>query len=133
MPEKSVGSLHHVELWVPNLQRASEEWGWLLSRLGYLPFQEWSYGRSWQLGPTYIVLEESPHVTSRVHERTRPGLNHLAFNAGSETHVDLLARECRGHGWKPLFEEKYPNAGGSGHYAAYLANSDGFEAELVAG
>jgi hypothetical protein len=31
-----------------------------------------------------------------------------------------------------LFPEKHPNAGGSDHYAAYLANTDGFEVELVA-
>jgi hypothetical protein len=26
------GSLHHVELWVPDLARAEREWGWLLGR-----------------------------------------------------------------------------------------------------
>jgi hypothetical protein len=31
-----------------------------------------------------------------------------------------------------LFVDKYPYAGGPDHYAAYLANSDGFELELVA-
>jgi len=25
------GDLHHVELWVPDLARACEQWGWLLS------------------------------------------------------------------------------------------------------
>lgn len=31
-----------------------------------------------------------------------------------------------------LFQDKYPHAGGPGHYAAYLFNfSDGFEVELV--
>jgi hypothetical protein len=32
----------------------------------------------------------------------------------------------------PLFGEAYPHAGGPEHYAAYLANSDGYEVELVA-
>ncbi|MBK3643211.1 glyoxalase, partial [Streptomyces sp. MBT33] len=36
------------------------------------------------------------------------------------------------HGWLPLFGERFPYAGGPGHYAAYLVNSDGFEVELVA-
>jgi hypothetical protein len=31
-----------------------------------------------------------------------------------------------------LFPETYPYAGGPDHYAAYLVNTDGFEAELVA-
>ena len=46
------GSLHHVELWVPNLPRAAAEWGWLLGELGYAPFQDWPQGRSWRLGAT---------------------------------------------------------------------------------
>jgi hypothetical protein len=36
------------------------------------------------------------------------------------------------HGWRMLFADQYPYAGGTGHYAAYLENADGFEAELVA-
>ncbi len=36
------------------------------------------------------------------------------------------------HGWTLLFPGRHPFAGGPGHYAAYLANTDGFEAELVA-
>jgi hypothetical protein len=31
-----------------------------------------------------------------------------------------------------LFADQYPFAGGTGHYAAYLENIDGFEVELVA-
>lgn len=34
-----VGSIHHLEIWVPFLERAKEEWGWLLGELGYEPFQ----------------------------------------------------------------------------------------------
>ena len=30
-----------------------------------------------------------------------------------------------------LFPETHPYAGGPDHYAAYLANTDGFEVELV--
>lgn len=125
--------LHHIELWVPDLSRADGEWGWLLGRLGYLPYQEWAAGRSWRLGPTYLVVEESPAMSSGVHDRMRPGLNHLAFHAGSRAHVDELAGAAPEHGWSPLFADRYPYAGGPRHYAAYLANSDGFEVELVAG
>jgi hypothetical protein len=31
-----------------------------------------------------------------------------------------------------MFADRHPHAGGEGHYAAYLENADGFEAELVA-
>ncbi|MGQ4361001.1 VOC family protein [Streptomyces sp. SAS_272] len=125
--------LHHVELWVPDLPRASREWGWLLGGLGYELYQDWDRGRSWRLGPTYLVVEQSPAMRDDGgHDRLRPGLNHLAFHAASPSALDALVAQAPGHGWRPLFAERYPHAGGPEHYAAYLENSDGFEVELVA-
>lgn len=132
MADDSLGALHHVELWVPDLGRAKAEWGWLLTRLGYQAYQDWPDGCSWRRGPTYIVVEESPALSSRVHERTAPGLNHLAFSAGSRDTVAGLASDAVAHGWTGLFPDRYPHAGGADHFAAYLVNSDGFEAELIA-
>jgi len=126
------GSLHHVELWVPDLARAAQEWGWLLGELGYQPFQQWPDGRSWRLGPVYLVVEQSPALTAAAHDRLRPGLNHLAFHAGTRQHVDVLAADGPAHGWTLLFPDRHPHAGGPDHYAAYLSNTDGFEVELVA-
>lgn len=124
--------LHHVEIWVPNLDRAVVSWGWLLSALGYEPFQDWPGGKSWRCGPTYIVLEQSPARTATRHDRHRPGLNHLAFHVDSRAMTDELSVDAGQHGWRMLFADQYPYAGGTGHYAAYLENIDGFEVELVA-
>lgn len=46
--------------------------------------------------------------------------------------VDALTAAAPAHGWTLLFPETHPHAGGESHYAAYLTNTDGFEAELVA-
>lgn len=124
-----IGRLHHVELWVPDLDRAGRSWGWLLGELGYTVFQDWPAGRSWRLGETYIVLEQSPALTAEHHDRRRPGLNHLAFHAGDR--VDALVRAAPEHGWTLLFPDRHPYAGGPDHYAGYLADEDGFEVELV--
>jgi len=124
--------LHHVELWVPNLDRAVDSWGWLLAQLGYELFQDWPGGRSWRCGPTYIVIEQSPDRTATRHDRCRPGLNHLAFHVATREWVDELSVDAAQHGWRLMFADQYPYAGGTGHYAAYLENIDGFEAELVA-
>ncbi|MFC7846671.1 VOC family protein [Streptomyces sp. NPDC057382] len=124
--------LHHVELWVPDLTRATRSWGWLLEGLGWRPYRSWEIGRSWRLDGTYLVLEQSPAMRVGPHDRLRPGLNHLAFHAGPAARVDALAAEAPDHGWTPLFPDRYPHAGGPGHYAAYLVDGDGFEAELVA-
>lgn len=132
MNDVSVGALHHVELWVPDFDRATAEWGWLLPTLGYHELQTWTKGCSWTLGATYIVVEQSPDLVGKIHQRKAPGLNHLAFHAGPRAQVDRLSEEGRDHGWNTLFAERYPHAGGPGHYAAYLENSDGFEVELIA-
>ncbi|WP_027344296.1 VOC family protein [Hamadaea tsunoensis] len=125
-------TVHHVELWVPDLDRAVRSWGWLLERLGYTEFQNWPGGRSWRLGPTYLVVEQSPALSATDHDRRRPGLNHLAFHAGERDTVDSLVADGTDHGWRLLFPDRHPYAGGPEHYAAYLENEDGFEVELVA-
>jgi GNAT superfamily N-acetyltransferase/catechol 2,3-dioxygenase-like lactoylglutathione lyase family enzyme len=132
VPSQPAGEgVHHVELWVPNLTAAVESWAWLLGALGYVPFQDWPDGRSWRQGAHYIVLEQSSALTAQDHDRCRPGLNHIAFWAGGKADVDRLVGECQAHGWSPMFADRYPYAGGTGHYAAYLENADGFEVELV--
>ncbi len=132
MTSHPVGTLHHLELWVPDLTRATAQWGWLLTTLGYLPFQQWPAGRSWRLGPTYLVIEQSPDLSAADHDRVRPGLNHVAFHAGSRSDVDHLATQSPAHGWTLLFPDRHPHAGGPEHYAAYLANTDEYEVELIA-
>jgi catechol 2,3-dioxygenase-like lactoylglutathione lyase family enzyme len=126
------GSLHHVELWVPDLGRAVQSWGWLLGELGYEQFQDWADGRSWRAGDTYIVIEQSPAMTASEHERCRPGLNHLAFHVATRRRTEELAAVGSEHGWGLMFADKHPHAGGPDHYAAYLQNADGYEVELVA-
>ncbi|TVT29925.1 GNAT family N-acetyltransferase [Amycolatopsis rhizosphaerae] len=126
------GRLHHAELWVPDLGRAEASLGWLLTELGWREYQRWPHGVSWRLGSTYVVVESSPALTADEHDRLRPGLNHLALHAGSAEQVDALAEAALTHGWRPLFADRYPHAGGREHYAAYLENGDGFEVELVA-
>ncbi|MEU9734257.1 VOC family protein [Streptomyces sp. NPDC048002] len=132
MTRPAHGTLHHVELWVPDLGRAETSIGWLLLALGHTLHQSWDGGRSWKLGPTYLVVEESPALTARRYDRRRPGLNHLAFHVEDAATVEKLAGEATGHGWRLMFPETHPYAGGRQHYAAYLENEDGFEVELVA-
>jgi len=126
------GALHHVELWVPDVTRAEATIGWLLRELGWTEFQRWPAGVSWRLGATYVVVERSPAMGSGPHERTRPGLNHLALHVESPEAVDALTEAAQGHGWELMFADRHPYAGGAEHYAAYLENQDGFEVELVA-
>lgn len=124
--------LHHVELWVPDLVRADRSWSWLMAALRWLPHEQWAYGRSWRLGDTYLVIEQSPDLRPGPHDRLRPGLNHLAFHAGPRSDVDGIVAHAPAYGWRLMFADRHPYAGGPSHYAAYLENEDGFEVELVA-
>jgi len=126
-----IGGVHHIEIWVTSLERATASWGWLLETLGYVEFQAWPNGRSWKLADTYIVIEESPDGIGD-HERMRAGLNHLAFIGGQRSDVDSITTAATQHGWSLLFGDLHPHAGGPDHYASYMENVDGFEVELVA-
>jgi catechol 2,3-dioxygenase-like lactoylglutathione lyase family enzyme len=129
----ALNGFHHVEVWVPDLGRTAESWGWLLEELGWTLYQHWEAGRSWRLGEAYLVFEQSPALTAGTHDRCRPGLNHLALHVADQSTVDRLVEEAPVRGWTLLFADRHPYAGGPDTYAAYLADRDGYEVELVAG
>ena len=72
-------------------RRALGSLGWLLETLGYAVSQSWDSGHSWLLGPTYLVLEQSPALSADRYDRCRPGLNHLAFHVEDAATVERLA------------------------------------------
>ena len=125
-------ALHHVELWVADLAATERSLGWLLGALGWREHNRWRDGVSWRLGDVYVVAECSPALTAGTHERRRPGLNHLALHAASRAEVDSLVSAAPGHGWKLMFADRHPHAGGPKHYAAFLEDEQGFEVEIVA-
>ncbi|WP_251444728.1 VOC family protein [Microbacterium sp. USTB-Y] len=124
---------HHVELWVVDLVRAGAEWGWLLEQIGFEADDAWADGCSWRAGEAYLTICSAPALHGASHDRRLPGLNHLAFHGGSRTQVDALMAAAEAHGWRTLYGDRYPHAGGPDHYAGWLENSDGFKAEVVAG
>lgn len=124
--------LHHVELWIADLDEVRVEWRWILTRLGFSLANEWDGGESWAAGGTYLTLTTSPNLSASAHDRRRPGLNHLAFQGGDRTAVDAMMAEAERHGWRPLYTERYPHAGGDQHYAGWLENASGFKIEIVA-
>lgn len=122
-------AFHHVDLWVHDVDRAETEWGWLLGACGWLREEGM---RSW-LHPdgTYLFMEHSPDQHGE-HDRLRPGINHLALSCESRAELDRIRHEGSGHGWSEMFADRYPHAGGEGHVALYLEDSEGFEVEIVA-
>ena len=127
-----MAGFHHVEVWVADIADAVAEWGWLLDRLGFSLTNSWEQGQSWTADGAYLTLTTSPNTSAPTHDRRRPGVNHLAFEAGTRADVDLVMAEAPTHGWRPLYHDRYPHAGGPEHYAGWLENSAGFKTEIVA-
>ena len=126
------GRLHHLELWRDDATSVDGPWPWLLGELGYTRADAWPTGCRWHLDESYVVLESGPDHVRGDAERLRSGLNHLAFWAGTRDEVDSLTDRAPARGWRLLFADRHPYAGGVEHYAAYLEDDGGFEVELVA-
>lgn len=129
----SQGLIHHIELYVSDLKKTIDFWGWLLEELGYSLFQEWESGRSWKLGESYLVFVQAEDRFLDVsYHRCRVGLNHLAFHASSRQQVDELTNKLQDKGIPILYTDKHPFAGGPEHYAVYFEDPDRMKIELVA-
>ena len=124
--------LHHLTLWVPDLERAEPPWSWLLGELGYTLDRAFDNVLLFRHGSGFsVALEQSPDmVPGMLYSRFRPGLNHLAFRLdGDVTLADLVA-EAPHHGWAPMSTDGVHSIAG-GADVAYLEDRDGFEVELV--
>ncbi|MFC0522153.1 VOC family protein [Pontibacillus salicampi] len=128
----SRGMIHHVEVNVSDLPKSLSFWDWLLTHLGYEPYQEWEQGKSYRLGSSYLVFvqTEEEFLTPSYH-RKRTGLNHLAFYGDSQEHVDELTRLLREKRIPILYEKEHPYAGGEHYYAVFFEDPDRIKVEVV--
>ncbi|MGG3621999.1 VOC family protein [Bacillus gobiensis] len=125
--------LHHIEIYVSDLEKSIDFWSWLLDDLDYSLFQKWDEGASWKYRDTYLVFVQAKEKYQDVpYHRCRVGLNHLAFHARSFEHVDQMTAKLKEKGIPILYEDKQPYAGGPQHYAVYFEDPDRIKVELVA-
>jgi catechol 2,3-dioxygenase-like lactoylglutathione lyase family enzyme len=122
--------LHHLTLWVPDLERAEESWTWLLGELGYELDRSVDHILLYRHpdGPAVALEQSADMVPGMLYSRLRPGLNHLAFTAGDA--LDAITAGAADHGWSEMPNDVHPIAGGA--RVVYLEDRDGFEVELVA-
>ncbi|MBK6765312.1 MAG: VOC family protein [bacterium] len=133
--------LHHVEIYVSNLEHTRAFWGWLLcEELDYEIYQEWPQGISYRpsVGATggaefpYLVFvqTEEKHLVAGYH-RCRTGLNHLAFRVQSPEQVDDLTTKLRAHGIIILYADRHPHAGGPQSYGVFFEDPDRIKVEIT--
>ncbi len=131
--EVNFGKLHHIEIYVDDLQKTKEFWSWFLSELGYRKFQIWESGISFKLAETYIVFVQTEEKYRDVkYHRCRSGLNHLAFQGKSRKFVDELTEKLKAKEIKILYEDRHPFAGGADYYAVFFEDPDRMKVEVVA-
>src|SRR5689334_21189342 len=96
--------LHHLTLWVPDLERAEESWSWLLGRLGYTRDDALATVALFRHpGGFSVALERSPDmVPGMLYSRFRPGLNHLAFRVDGDVSLADLVDEASTYGWSAI-------------------------------
>ena len=127
------GKLHHVEIYVKDLDESKRFWDWLLNLLGYTQFQSWDVGVSYILDDTYIVfVQVEERFLDIAYHRCRVGLNHLAFHGGSVDFVDEITNKLREKGVKILYEDRHPFAGGENYYAVYFEDPNRIKVEITA-
>jgi len=127
------GLLHHVEIYVSDLNRSTKFWSWFLcEKLGYTEFQKWDSGVSFRHGETYIVfVQTEKRFLDSTYHRCRVGLNHLAFHGESKEQVDQISSELRARNITVLYQDQHPHAGGKDSYAVFFEDPDRIKVELV--
>ncbi|NQV43042.1 MAG: VOC family protein [Candidatus Marinimicrobia bacterium] len=132
MNSKDAG-LHHIEIYVSNLEQTRQFYEWFLGLLGYQEFQSWEQGFSFLQGSTYIVfVQTADKYLDQSYHRCGTGLNHIAFWANSTDQVDQVRKLLGARGVNILYNDRYPHAGGSDHYAIFFEDPDRIKLELVA-
>ncbi|TAG02011.1 MAG: hypothetical protein EAZ43_09935 [Betaproteobacteria bacterium] len=125
--------LHHIEIYVSDLEKSIAFWTPFMKHLGY-EADRWPGGMNYEkAGEGYFCFLPAPkeHLAAGYH-RKRVGLNHLAFKGDSRAHVDEIAAWVKASGYTTLYEAKYPYASGPGYYALYCEDPDRIKVEVVA-
>lgn len=127
------GHLHHIEIYVKDLKKSDEFWSWLLLELGYKKYQSWDQGFSYILDKTYLVfVQVEARFSDADYHRCHVGLNHLAFDGGSQAFVDTITTKLETKGVTILYKDKHPYAGGKDYYAVFFEDPDRIKVEIVA-
>ncbi|EAE3611035.1 VOC family protein [Listeria monocytogenes] len=123
--------LHHVEIYVADLEESRLFWSGLLEELSYELYQTWKEGFSYKFADTYLVFVQTEEAfIAEGYHRKRIGLNHLAFHCGTKERVNDFRAKLKAKGTKLLYEERYPFAGGENHYAVFFEDPNGIKVEI---
>ncbi|HRK30925.1 MAG TPA: VOC family protein [Tepidisphaeraceae bacterium] len=126
--------IHHIEIYVSDLDRAIRFWSPLMEMLNCT-------AERWSKGINYFGADDEPYLclvqAAEAHRgagyhRKRIGLNHIAFRARSREHVDRIRGWAKDAGHTLLYDDRYPFATAPGYYALFFEDPDRIKIEIVA-
>ncbi|WP_057896860.1 VOC family protein [Liquorilactobacillus oeni] len=126
--------INHIEIYVSDLFVSSKFWKWLLvGHLGYKTYQKWEKGISYiKDSCSYIVFVQADKKKLALsYNRTRIGLNHLAFSIPDKSTLAQIKMELNALNYRELYADRYPHAGGKDRYALYFEDPDRIKVEIV--
>lgn len=127
--------LHHIEIYVSNLEASRVFWSTLLARVGYAESGHWADGFTLANGrDAYLTfVQVAERHAARPYHRSGVGLNHLAFQVDGRDAVDALRAYCVEAGIPTLYDDGYPFPnGGTDYYALFIEDPDRIKVEFVA-
>lgn len=85
--------MHHIDIYVSNLDKTKEFYSWILSILGFELFQEWENGFSYKKDEFSIVFVQTKEkYLNNGYNRCNIGLNHLAFRCQTKDKIDQIRK-----------------------------------------
>lgn len=131
------GLVHHIDLTVTDKDRSRRFYDAVLGFLGYRRSADYDHGSDWdRTGEPFHsigIVEARGDGAARTHDRTSPGLHHLAWAAESRDDVDALHDLLRDVGAEILDPPAdYPQYGPV-YYAVFFSDPDGLKLEFVFG
>lgn len=127
------GFINHLDLTVSDLSRSTRFYELFLGYFGFVRSLEYA-GEvpSWTIRSGAAILSIGLHQarTPTPHDRSAPGLHHLAFHGRSREDVDAAYAHAIAIGAQALDEPaEYDYT--PGYYAAFVADPDGLKLEVV--
>ena len=127
--------LHHIEIYVSDLNTSHAFWSNLLAKIGYEVSGKWDEGftLSNEKDAYFTFVQVSKKYAAHKYHRCGVGLNHLAFKVENKSEVDAIRQHCLDNGIICLYDDKFPHAnGGQDYYALFLEDPDRIKVEFVA-
>jgi len=112
--------LDHLVLLASNLTDSARHYGIILPRLGFEKSRDWVW-----INADGIAVDLRPAEDAQAYQRYAPGLNHLAFSAGSQAEFDRLLSDLSTAGIDVPTVQTFGNG-----MAVFIPDPDGLRIEI---